>query len=70
MELTLVYNLLQLLVLVYNNCRQRGNMEGWTKKTYFEIVANHHLEHQEQLSIRDEPIPVHIIHLERDCSPI
>lgn len=29
-----------------------------------EVVAHHHLQHEEQLAVRDEPIPVHVVHLE------
>jgi len=32
-----------------------------------EVIPNHHLEHKEELSIGNISIPVHIIHLERDC---
>ena len=31
-----------------------------------EVVAHHHLEHQEELAVRDVPIPVHVVHLERN----
>lgn len=37
--------------------------------THLQVVSDHHLEHQEKLSIRDEAVPVHVVHLERDCEP-
>lgn len=36
-------------------------------ETDLEVVSNHHLEHEEQLSIRDEAVSVHVVHLECDC---
>jgi hypothetical protein len=30
--------------------------------------AHHHLEHEEELAVRDEPVAVHVVHLERDCA--
>jgi hypothetical protein len=35
-------------------------------KSYLQIVANHHLQHQEELSIGDEPISIDIVHVEGD----
>lgn len=32
-----------------------------------QVVAHHHLQHEEQLAVRDEPVAVDVIHLERDC---
>ena len=32
-----------------------------------EVVANHHLEHLEQLSIGDEAVPVYVVDLECNC---
>lgn len=31
---------------------------------YLKIVANHHLEHEKQLSVRDETIAIHVVHVE------
>ena len=31
-----------------------------------EVTPNHHLQYQEQLSVGDEPVPVHIVDFERD----
>jgi hypothetical protein len=38
------------------------------QKAYFEIRPNHHLQYQEELSVRDEAVSVHVVDLERDCS--
>jgi len=34
--------------------------------TNLEVTPNHHLQHQEQLSVRYEAVSVHIVDLERD----
>jgi len=45
---------------------------GWRIKgtqgdgTNLQIVAHHHLEHEKQLPIRDEPVAIHIVDLERN----
>ena len=33
-------------------------------KSDLQIIAHHHLEHEKQLPVRDEPIAVHIVDLE------
>jgi hypothetical protein len=36
-------------------------------KIHLQVVANHHLQNEEKLSIRDEAISIYVVHLERDC---
>jgi hypothetical protein len=33
-----------------------------------EVAAHHHLEHLEQLAVRDEAVVVDVVHLEGDCA--
>jgi hypothetical protein len=35
--------------------------------THLQVVADHHLQHKEELSIRDESVTVHVVDLEGDC---
>ena len=35
-------------------------------QTNLKVTPNHHLQHQKQLSVRNVPVSVHIVNLERD----
>ena len=67
----LIDNLLQLRILDAHesNSNSRGDhiygASGGLSN--LEVIPNHHLEHEEELSVGNVSIPVHIIHLERDC---
>lgn len=50
----------------YISTTSSGRLEE--QKPHFKIVANHHLEDQEQLAVRDEPVPIHVVHLECDLN--
>ena len=41
-----------------------GSRELWG--TNLEIASHHHLQHQEQLSVGDEPVSIHIVYFERN----
>ena len=37
-----------------------------TKKADLQVVAHHHLEYEKQLAVGNEPITIHVVHLEGD----
>jgi hypothetical protein len=49
---------------VYPARRFIGGPTSAADETNLQVVANHHLEDEKQLPIRDESVPIHIIHLE------
>jgi len=68
----LIHNLLQLLILPNDQERavsfEVEHLEGReSSKAHLQVGSDHHLQHQEQLSIRDEPVSIHVVHLEGNC---
>ena len=60
-----VHDLLQLRVL-QPKIVSPDTIMGLLYGTNLEVAPNHHLQHQEQLSVRDVAVSVHIVDLERD----
>ena len=43
-----------------------GTVDELLQLHVVQVAANHHLEHLEELAVRDETIFVHVVNLERD----
>ena len=69
----LIDNLLQLRILATHESTSNSkgdHIQGAKGSSNLEVISNHHLEHEKELSVGNISIPVHIIHLERDCPQI